>query len=70
VLAILIPAGLLRPEAWLFSGAYLLYLALEPVPRPGHRIPGIRLRGNGIDRNLVWLTVLAVAAPVIWESRR
>jgi hypothetical protein len=29
VLALLIPAGLLRPEAWLFSIAYLTYLALD-----------------------------------------
>jgi hypothetical protein len=28
VLALLVPAGLLRPEAWLFAGAYWLYLAL------------------------------------------
>jgi hypothetical protein len=30
VLALLVPAGLLRPEAWLFSFAYLLYLGLWP----------------------------------------
>jgi len=30
VLALLIPAGLLRPEAWLFSLAYLAYLLLDP----------------------------------------
>jgi hypothetical protein len=30
VLALLVPAGLLRPEAWLFSFAYLLYLAWDP----------------------------------------
>jgi hypothetical protein len=29
VLALLIPAGLLRPEAWLFSIAYVAYLALD-----------------------------------------
>ena len=29
VLALLIPAGLLRPEAWLFSLAYLAYLLLD-----------------------------------------
>lgn len=29
VLALLVPAGLLRPEAWLFSFAYLLYLSLD-----------------------------------------
>ena len=30
VLALLIPAGLLRPEAWLFSFAYLAYLLVDP----------------------------------------
>jgi hypothetical protein len=29
VLALLVPAGLLRPEAWLFAGAYWLYLAFS-----------------------------------------
>jgi hypothetical protein len=32
VLALLIPAGLLRPEAWLFSLAYLIYLQLDLKP--------------------------------------
>ncbi len=32
VLALLIPAGLLRPEAWLFSLAYLIYLQLDLRP--------------------------------------
>src|SRR3954468_6564997 len=30
VLALLVPAGLLRPEAWLFAGVYWLYLAIDP----------------------------------------
>jgi hypothetical protein len=30
VLALLVPAGLLRPEAWLFSVAYLAYLLIDP----------------------------------------
>src|SRR4051812_12086890 len=36
VLSLLVPAGLLRPEAWLFSFAYLAYLALrlERAPDP------------------------------------
>jgi hypothetical protein len=34
VLALLVPAGLLRPEAWLFSIAYLAYLALSPESSP------------------------------------
>lgn len=66
VLLILLPAGLLRPEAWLFAGAYFLYLAFETVPRPGHRLPGIAFRGDGIDRKLIGLAALAAAGPVIW----
>ncbi len=34
VLALLVPAGLLRPEAWLFSIAYLAYLAVWPEHPP------------------------------------
>jgi hypothetical protein len=34
VLALLVPAGLLRPEAWLFSIAYVAYLALSPESSP------------------------------------
>jgi hypothetical protein len=42
VLALLVPAGLLRPEAWLFSIAYVSYLALGPerssdAPEPERR---------------------------------
>jgi len=36
VLALLALAGLLRPEAWLFSVVYLAYLSLEPA-RPNQR---------------------------------
>ncbi len=42
VLALLIPAGLLRPEAWLFSFAYLAYLVLDlgrPSRSRGHEEP-------------------------------
>jgi hypothetical protein len=38
VLALLALAGLLRPEAWLFSGVYWLYLALDVEQRPGERV--------------------------------
>lgn len=55
VLALLIPAGLLRPEAWLFSFAYLAYLA---IPRPK--------RERRIDKQEVVWACLALAAPVIW----
>ncbi|MGB0120993.1 MAG: hypothetical protein WBP55_08595 [Solirubrobacterales bacterium] len=67
VLVLLALAGLLRPEAWLFAGFYFLYLALDLTPpREGRRIPGLKLRGDGIDRNLILMACLAAAGPVIW----
>ncbi len=51
VLALLALAGLLRPEAWLFSAVYLGWLALS-----GERDPG----------RLARLAALAAAAPVLW----
>jgi hypothetical protein len=63
VLALLALAGLLRPEAWGFSIAYWLWLAVDF--RPTGR------KGAYIDRNrpvgeLVWLGALALAAPIVW----
>jgi hypothetical protein len=52
VLALLALAGLLRPEAWAFSGLYWLYLLRGPAPARGSQ--------------LVRLTALAAAAPVVW----
>jgi hypothetical protein len=64
VLALLALAGLLRPEAWAFSGLYWLYMVFlerrgaaggatgEPAPRS--------------RRALVGLTLLAAAGPLIW----
>jgi hypothetical protein len=67
VLALLIPAGLLRPEAWLFSLAYLAYLAwplLFPADGPKSRL---RLDLSAHRREwLVGVASLAIAAPVIW----
>ena len=34
MLALLAVAGLLRPEAWLFSGAYVLWIWRERRPTP------------------------------------
>jgi hypothetical protein len=51
VLALLALAGLLRPEAWAFSGLYWLYLTPWRT----------RTRGE-----VVRLTMLAAAAPLIW----
>lgn len=52
VLALLALAGLLRPEAWLFSGAYVVWLAWGPDG----------LRGGPLVR----LCALAASAPVLW----
>lgn len=65
VLALLIPAGLLRPEAWLFSIAYLAWMAFELPPREGKRLPGIRWRLR-LGPELIGLGALAVAAPALW----
>jgi hypothetical protein len=55
VLSLLALAGLLRPEAWLFSFAYLAYL-LWP-----------RLRGERrLDRRAVAWGLLAAAGPLAW----
>jgi len=51
VLALLAVAGLIRPEAWLFSAAYLVYLVW---------------RGERDARRLVLLAALAASAPVLW----
>jgi hypothetical protein len=64
VLALLVPAGLLRPEAWLFSLAYLAYLVLTPADGP---ISRLRLDFSAHRRGwLVGVACLAIAAPVIW----
>jgi len=63
VLALLAVAGLLRPEAWLFSAAYLLWLVW----------PGLRAaaRRAGPPRSAAWrdavpLLLLAAGAPLLW----
>jgi hypothetical protein len=61
VLALLALAGLLRPEAWAFSGLYWLYLLLwerRARDRPQEDARSVR--------TLVLLTLLAAAAPLIW----
>ncbi len=57
VLALLALAGLLRPEAWAFSGLYWLYLLLWQ--RRHAEPPSTR-------RALAGLTLLAAAAPLVW----
>jgi hypothetical protein len=56
VLVLLGFAGLLRPEAWAFSGLYWLYLLVFSA-----RSYPARTR-----RQLAWLALLAAAAPAIW----
>ncbi len=58
VLALLVPAGLLRPEAWLFAGVYWLYLTFDWRP--------LRLRRERGSAELVWLALLAAAGPLLW----
>jgi hypothetical protein len=55
VLTLLALAGLLRPEAWVFSGLYWLYLIAWPAQAPGRS-----------RRDLAGLTLLAAAAPLVW----
>jgi hypothetical protein len=53
VLVLLALAGLLRPEAWVFSGLYWLYLAF----------------GSARERkDLVLLALLALVAPLVWVA--
>jgi hypothetical protein len=88
VLALLVPAGLLRPEAWLFAAVYWLYLTFDlrrpapppPTPptgrfvkpgltnRPVGRLWGLGWRGERTAAQLVWLALLAAAAPVLWVA--
>jgi hypothetical protein len=51
VLALLAVAGLIRPEAWLFSAAYLVWLVAA---------------GERDRRRLAGLAALAAAGPVLW----
>ncbi len=79
VLALLVPAGLLRPEAWLFAAVYWLHLAFAVGPtgrnranitrnRPIGRLGRWELgwRGERSARELAWLAALALAGPVLW----
>jgi hypothetical protein len=63
VLALLALAGLLRPEAWLFSAAYVAYLLLE-LRRDGGRLRLSRRKVSA--RDAAPLLVLAASAPVLW----
>ncbi len=89
VLGLLALAGLLRPEAWAFSGLYWLYLIAWPAWRerrsgdhvggpsagadhpPGKertagRAAGVSWHPEYSRRQIVNLTLLAAAAPLVW----
>lgn len=64
VLALLALAGLLRPEAWLFSVVYLAYLLLER-DCTAERVR-LRLRAAADRRQqAIWIAI-AAAGPVVW----
>jgi hypothetical protein len=69
VLALLALAGLLRPEAWAFSGLYWLYLLdLTPPWRrgPAGERPGASASRARTRSEIARLTLLALAAPLVW----
>jgi hypothetical protein len=79
VLVLLALAGLLRPEAWVISGLYWLYLTdlLPGFPRARLRRAGANGAAGGALRSVIaWrprnrgeivrLTLLAAAAPLLW----
>jgi hypothetical protein len=65
VFVLLAAAGLLRPDAWVLSGAYWLWCVWSPIgDRRGLRSAGGEIAiGNG--RRLLYLG-LALIAPVVW----
>ena len=78
VLVLLALAGLLRPEAWVFSGLYWLYLA-APWPQRGRTSSSVGerslhtrvLTGSKPARSrgeLARLALLAAAAPLLWVA--
>jgi hypothetical protein len=74
VLVLLMLAGLLRPEAWLYAGVYWLWLGFgrTPPPRPaGLPISWrrfVRLPARPEVPRLLGLLVLVLVAPVVWAA--
>jgi hypothetical protein len=62
VLALLALAGLLRPEAWVFSGLYWIYLNYLVDRMPG----AAPMRTPRSRRRVLGLTLLAAAGPLVW----
>jgi hypothetical protein len=75
VLVLLALAGLLRPEAWVFSGLYWLYI-MNWTPRTvrawvrthgrAHSKPSVTKTPRFTRRQIAELTLLAAAAPLAW----
>ena len=65
VLALLALAGLLRPEAWLFSVSYAAYLVLQCSSASRWRLAWRREHPH---REIAGLLVLALAAPIAWAA--
>jgi hypothetical protein len=64
VLVLLALAGLLRPEAWVFSALYLVYLA-RSMPR-GRELGGLALLAGSAP--LIWLiSDLAITGDLFWS---
>jgi hypothetical protein len=81
VLALLALAGLLRPEAWLFSVAYWAWLAISLERTEGDTAGSKerlgwregfgwrpRWREERSPQELAWLAALALAAPILWAA--
>ena len=68
VLALLALAGLLRPEAWAFSGLYWLYLVVLPprIEGRGAGRTGVRWWSARPRGEILRLTLVAAAAPLVW----
>ena len=80
VLALLALAGLLRPEAWLFSVAYLAYLSFDQRPMKAEKDsleradtqsaglirPALVRTRESFSPPPLWLVVLALAGPILW----
>ena len=78
VLVLLALAGLLRPEAWVFSGLYWLYLAIGARQDTAHEPAGTSGAGERSSQTgdgwaeqrsrLAHLALLAAAAPLLWVA--
>jgi hypothetical protein len=64
VLGLLAVAGLLRPEAWLFSFAYLAYLLVDRDPDAEGL--GLRARTGVNERQVATYILIAAAGPLLW----